>query len=72
LPGGGGKDASQIKEGEKVIDDKKFYQDFFNEIQGEVSIVSANTVKEKSAKTAEIVEKPQEKEEAVSSEPAAK
>ncbi len=59
LPGGGGKNASQIKEGEKVIDDKRFYQDFFNEIQREVSIVSANAVKEKSVKTEELVEKPQ-------------
>ncbi len=57
LPGGGGKSASQIKEGEKVIEDKKFYQDFFDAIQQEVSIVSANALKEKSVKTAEIVEK---------------
>lgn len=59
LPGGGGKNASQIKEGEKVIDDKGFYQDFFNEIQKEVSIVSADAVKEKILKTTEIVEKHQ-------------
>ena len=59
LPGGGGKSASQIKEGEKVIEDKKFYQDFFNEIQKEVSIVTANAVKEKGLKTAGLIEKPQ-------------
>jgi hypothetical protein len=59
LPGGGGKSASQVTEGEKVIEDKKFYQDFFNEIEREVSIVSANAVKEKSLKTAQLVEKPQ-------------
>jgi hypothetical protein len=46
LPGGGGKNASQVKEGEKVIDDKEFYKNFFAEIQREVSIVSANAMKE--------------------------
>lgn len=55
LPGGGGKSASQIKEGEKVIEDKKFYQDFFNEIQMEVSTITASAAKETSPKTAEIV-----------------
>jgi hypothetical protein len=59
LPGGGGKSASQIKEGEKIIEDKKFYQDFFKEIEREVSIVSAIAEKEKSLKTAQLVEKPQ-------------
>ncbi len=56
LPGGGGKNASQVKEGEKVIDDKNFYQDFFNAIQKEVLIVSA---KEKTAGTAPSAEKAQ-------------
>jgi len=59
LPGGGGKSASQIKEGEKVIEDKKFYQDFFTEIQKEVAIVSANVEKGKSQEIAQIVEQPQ-------------
>jgi hypothetical protein len=49
LPGGGGKNASQIKEGEKVIDDKEFYKSFFAEIQREVSIVTANAMKETGA-----------------------
>jgi len=51
LPGGGGKNASQIKEGEKVIDDKEFYKSFFTEIQREVSIVTANAMKETGAVT---------------------
>ncbi|MFA5119394.1 MAG: DUF2242 domain-containing protein [Candidatus Omnitrophota bacterium] len=49
LPGGGGKNASQVKEGEKVIDDKEFYKNFFAEIQREVSIVSANAMNEAAA-----------------------
>ena len=32
LPGGGGKQASTVKEGEKIISDKKFYANFFLEI----------------------------------------
>jgi hypothetical protein len=32
LPGGGGKQASTTKEGERVINDKEFYKNFFNEI----------------------------------------
>ena len=38
LPGGGGKEASSVKEGEEVIKDRKFYESLFavieNEIQG--------------------------------------
>ena len=33
LPGGGGKEATSVKEGEKIIEDKTFYQKFFNEIE---------------------------------------
>ena len=33
LPGGGGKEASKIKEEEKTIEDKEFYQRFFEEIE---------------------------------------
>lgn len=42
LPGGGGKEGSQIKEGEKVIQDKEFYKNFFDTIQREVSIIQAS------------------------------
>jgi len=38
LPGGGGKEATKIKEGEKVIKDKEFYQDFFKVIEEEIEI----------------------------------
>ncbi|MFA6217688.1 MAG: DUF2242 domain-containing protein [Candidatus Omnitrophota bacterium] len=55
LPGGGGKNASQVKEGEKVIDDKEFYKSFFTEIQREVSIVSANAMKETAAVSLQVV-----------------
>jgi len=37
LPGGGDKEASRIKEGEKVIEDKEFYQKFFKEIEKEIA-----------------------------------
>lgn len=57
LPGGGGKSASQIKEGEKVIEDKKFYKDFLKAIQQEVPIAAA-AIKEKALKTAQVVEMP--------------
>ncbi len=33
LPGGGGKEASSIKEGEKTITDPQFYQMFFKTIE---------------------------------------
>jgi hypothetical protein len=59
LPGGGGKNASQIKEGEKVIDDKSFYKDFFDAIQKEVVIVSAGVAKEKSIEITEPAAKTQ-------------
>ena len=36
LPGGGGKEVTQSKEAEFVINDKKFYEDLFNKIQSEV------------------------------------
>lgn len=58
LPGGGGKNATQVKEGEKIIDDKKFYKNFFDAIQREVPLVKA-VVKEKSLVTAKLLEKPQ-------------
>lgn len=33
LPGGGGKEATEVKEGERVIEDKEFYGNFFAEIE---------------------------------------
>ena len=36
LPGGGGKEASSIKQGEKTIRDKEFYNNFFKEIDTEI------------------------------------
>ena len=44
LPGGGGKEGSQIKEGEKVIQDKEFYKNFFDAIQREINIVQASSI----------------------------
>ncbi len=38
LPGGGGKEANTIKEGERIIDDDKFYRDFFQLIKKEIGI----------------------------------
>jgi hypothetical protein len=35
LPGGGGKQGESVKEGERIIEDKTFYQNFFVEIQEE-------------------------------------
>jgi hypothetical protein len=36
LPGGGGKEASSIKQQEKTVEDKKFYKNFFNAIEKEI------------------------------------
>jgi len=36
LPGGGGKEGSTIKEGESIIQDKRFYQNFFLAIEKEI------------------------------------
>jgi hypothetical protein len=40
LPGGGGKEASKIKEGEKIIEDKEFYHNFFSAIESEIRLPS--------------------------------
>lgn len=40
LPGGGGKDATSIKEGEKVIEDKAFYQNFFSVIEQQLAAIT--------------------------------
>lgn len=42
LPGGGGKNASKIKEGENTILDKKFYQSFFEAIDKEINFFKLN------------------------------
>ena len=36
LPGGGGKEGTNIKEGEEIIEDKEFYQKFFSEIKEQI------------------------------------
>ncbi len=36
LPGGGGKEATKIKEEEKMIEDKEFYKKFFEEIEADL------------------------------------
>ena len=36
LPGGGGKQSTEVKEGEKIVEDKKFYADFFAAIEAEL------------------------------------
>lgn len=36
LPGGGGETAERLKEGERTIEDKKFYQEFFGEVGKEI------------------------------------
>jgi len=47
LPGGGGKQVSQIKEGEKVIEDKAFYQDFFALVDNEIKLVNDSLAEKK-------------------------
>jgi hypothetical protein len=39
LPGGGGKEATKVKEGEKIIEDKKFYGELFSAIENEIHIL---------------------------------
>lgn len=36
LPGGGGKEATKVKEEEKIVEDKEFYQGFFTKIEDEI------------------------------------
>jgi len=38
LPGGGGKQATTIKEGERMVEDKRFYKEFFSLIEQELGI----------------------------------
>jgi hypothetical protein len=55
LPGGGGKDVSTVKEAEKSIQDKRFYDDFFKEVDKKVKeeqAYQAVCVKETAAKEA--------------------
>jgi len=54
LPGGGGKEGSSVKEGERVIEDKTFYENFFVEIDEEarrLSKVEASRKQEKEIST---------------------
>jgi hypothetical protein len=37
LPGGGGKEVSQMKETEKVVEDRKFYDKLFDDIEARLS-----------------------------------
>ena len=37
LPGGGGKEATKIKEEEKTIEDREFYQKFFSAVEVEIA-----------------------------------
>ena len=55
LPGGGGKDVSTVKEAEKSIQDKHFYEDFFAEIDKKIKedqAYQATCVKEDAAREA--------------------
>lgn len=75
LPGGGGKEGTTIKEGEKIIEDKAFYQNFFVEIEEEIrnlapaaSVQEARAVDENKIKEEQPVkERVTEKENAVES-----
>jgi hypothetical protein len=44
LPGGGGKQASSVKEAEKSVQDPRFYKDFFGEVEKELSMMSVKQV----------------------------
>jgi hypothetical protein len=50
LPGGGGKEGTSIKEGEKIIEDKTFYKNFFVEIEEEAKRLSQAKVSRKHEK----------------------
>ena len=47
LPGGGGKEASRVKEGEKIIEDKEFYQNFFSAVEEKIKGLTAKSKEEK-------------------------
>lgn len=49
LPGGGGKEASRVKEGEEVVQDPKFYENMFSAVEKELAAV----VEEKEEKVEE-------------------
>ena len=40
LPGGGGKEATRVKEGEKIIEDKEFYKNFFSAVEKSIALGS--------------------------------
>ena len=53
LPGGGGKEASKIKEGEKIIEDREFYQKFFDRIEEEINKSKEELMREEESKSEE-------------------
>lgn len=46
LPGGGGKEASKVKEREKTIEDKEFYQNFFSAVEEGIKTLTTKTGEE--------------------------
>jgi hypothetical protein len=65
LPGGGGKEASTVKEGEKSIQDKVFYQGMFKAIEKEIPLVA----QEKPVEAVKPVPVPEDKNTTASSNP---
>ena len=51
LPGGGGKEATKIKEGEKIVEDKEFYTKFFSLIEREIENNTVTSKEEESSST---------------------
>lgn len=41
LPGGGGKQATTVKEGERAVEDKKFYNELFASVEKEIALATA-------------------------------
>jgi hypothetical protein len=46
LPGGGGKEAIKVKEGERIIENKEFYQNFFKAVEKEIKTLRTIKVKQ--------------------------
>jgi NACalpha-BTF3-like transcription factor len=47
LPGGGGREASEFKQEERIIENAKFYQDFFSIIQNKINILGEKRASQK-------------------------
>jgi hypothetical protein len=45
LPGGGGKEGTHVKEGEKIVEDRRFYERFFVEVEEAVSRINPDEVR---------------------------